>query len=273
MRLKVERTFGRSLSLSSALPHPAMIVRNLTALSFASLAVCTTLPLVAPFSIAQEGSALSQEGEAESEAQEPLDARTLRQLELAAAFFEVADYNADGWITFREARQSLELDRTRFHVFDADGDGLISLDEFSEQYKKTVRQIGAFKPPIPNPDDPNAPNVLDLLAEEVDSEEAEVVPMDTPLPACTVLELFGEVIPRGTSAISSPEPDRIVGPVASFRRVDYNNDGGITNADLTELSRGSGLDIRINTILATIDLDADGKVSEEEFYASMRHSN
>lgn len=207
---------------------------------------------------------------------EPSDARELELKQRASAAFEVADYNGNGWISYREARESLGHDRTRFHAYDHDGDGRVTLEEFSLEYAETIRRVGAIKPPVPNPDDPSAPSLEDLLAEEAEPEVEEAPPEDSLAPAqpkASVLELFGQVVPRTETVNASPEPDRIVGPVPSFRRVDYDNDGGITRADLVELARGSGLDPRLNTILASLDLNGDGRVDDAEFHASMRHAD
>jgi Ca2+-binding EF-hand superfamily protein len=249
-----------------------MILRTLSCLALAGL----TVPLTWSTSRAQDapptrGDDATQEDPPE-EPEEPVDPRHQAKLEVAAKIFEIADYNGDGWISFREARQSLQLDRTRFHVFDDDGDGRITLKELTSQYLKAIQQTGAFKPPIPNPDDPNARGLNELLVEETAPEETGPTELPPPLPpASNVLDLFGQVVTRGRGANSSPEPDRIVGPVPCFRRVDYDNDGGISRTDLVELNRGSGLEVRINTIVASLDTNGDGSVDEAEFFASMAH--
>jgi len=198
--------------------------------------------------------------------QQERKARADEQEQMAARFFKVADYDHDGWISFREGRDSLELDRQRFTYYDTDRDGRITREEFTTVYRATIRKVGAFKPPIPDPTDPDALSLEELLAEGEEPEEVVEVPKAT-----TVLELFGKVEPREEEEHVAAQPDRIVGPVPSFRRVDYDADGGITREDLRELLLGAGIRVHVDTLLSALDEDGDGRIDEAEFEASMRH--
>lgn len=64
-------------------------------------------------------------------------------------FFRTADYDASGWISFEEARDSLVLDRQTYQIYDTDIDGRISQEEFEERYLEAIRRTGGFRPPIP----------------------------------------------------------------------------------------------------------------------------
>ena len=55
----------------------------------------------------------------------------------------------------------------------------------------------------------------------------------------------------------------------SFRRLDFDDDGGIDRDDLELLIFGSGIEVRPNALIATFDTDGDGAISEAEFFASM----
>lgn len=66
---------------------------------------------------------------------------------LEERYFQTCDHDANGWIAFREAHFSLQLSRRNWTHYDTDLDGRISREEFAETYARTLKQIGAFKPP------------------------------------------------------------------------------------------------------------------------------
>jgi len=66
----------------------------------------------------------------------------------AQTYFELADYDASGWISISEARASMALDRRGFALFDEDRDGRITQAEFRQRYVTIVRNGGAFDAPI-----------------------------------------------------------------------------------------------------------------------------
>jgi len=74
----------------------------------------------------------------------------------ARQYFEIADYDGDGWITIREATASMELDRRSFALYDQDGDGRISPDEFRARYEKILRNGGAFVAPLGKDEPPRS---------------------------------------------------------------------------------------------------------------------
>jgi Ca2+-binding EF-hand superfamily protein len=77
--------------------------------------------------------------------------------EQLAKNFETADYDSSGWISYREAEQSLLHDREEFARFDSDGDGRIDLNEFAARYAAALEQVGGFQPPIPEVEQAVAP--------------------------------------------------------------------------------------------------------------------
>lgn len=237
------------------------------------LVACLAIPALAALPTSQgrggRGAAPKGQDPATRAAQEAKAEAEREQRELAGHYFQIADYDKNGWISFREGRESLEIDRNRYLVYDADRDGRVTVEEYTLVSLETARRYGTFKAPIPNPDDPAAQALLDSLtgAGDDESEEGELEPF--PTDAASIQELFGRVKPRIWREHAVPEPDRLVGPVLSFRRLDYDDDGGIGREDLNVLLTGSGLDVRPNALVAALDTDGDGYVSEAEFYASM----
>jgi hypothetical protein len=64
------------------------------------------------------------------------------------AYFEICDHDLNGWISYREAVQSLQLSRPEFPIYDDDRDGRISREEFATRYQRVVDQTGAFPEPL-----------------------------------------------------------------------------------------------------------------------------
>jgi len=64
-------------------------------------------------------------------------------------YFEICDYNGDGFISYNEAHASMGLARDSFEVYDTDRDGLISLAEFKARYSSILDNGGVLPPPIP----------------------------------------------------------------------------------------------------------------------------
>lgn len=78
-------------------------------------------------------------------------------------------------------------------------------------------------------------------------------------------ELFGQpAIPANPRDGELLAP-RIVGPIPIFRRLDLDNDGLISVEDLNRLLRPLQTPVRIHTVINTLDLDGDGKLSRGEF--------
>ncbi|MCY2960371.1 MAG: EF-hand domain-containing protein [Planctomycetota bacterium] len=86
----------------------------------------------------------------------------------------------------------------------------------------------------------------------------------------TLDELFDRTAPRDARAASTIGPRRTAGPITVFRRLDYDRSGGIELMDLEELQRPLRSAVRPAAVLATLDTDGDGSISETEFDAAMR---
>jgi Ca2+-binding EF-hand superfamily protein len=82
-----------------------------------------------------------------SAAAEPYDERAAWHAQLESQYFEAADYDGGGWISFQESELALSLDREGFRAYDTDGDGRVDREEFGRRYRDAVERTGVFRPP------------------------------------------------------------------------------------------------------------------------------
>ena len=247
-------------------------------------------------------------------------------------YFDVADYDSSGMISFREARKALSVDRAGFAFYDTSRNGLIDLDEFTARYSSALVTGDELPEPIADRDSEQQPprtaaqlrlafdtspdGIIDpeelstILAsyeredldaadtlERLDVDESgalELSELDGLAPLLfvtntlglvgqefpdgerplereikTLSDLFGERIIRKSETNAATLPPQIVGPLDHFRRLDFNDDGVIGYEDLDSLMRPIHSTIRLNTVVATLDVDEDGLVSPEEFWSAM----
>jgi Ca2+-binding EF-hand superfamily protein len=71
--------------------------------------------------------------------------------DLQRPIFEACDRDGSGWMSYREAHDSLGLDRAEYLLYDRDHDGRVGSREFIARYDEVVQATGAF--PIPRPVD------------------------------------------------------------------------------------------------------------------------
>jgi len=65
------------------------------------------------------------------------------------AYFAIADHDGNGWISYGEAKISLQTTRAQYKVYDTDADGRITAEEFHVRYASVVAITGAFPEPEP----------------------------------------------------------------------------------------------------------------------------
>jgi Ca2+-binding EF-hand superfamily protein len=158
--------------------------------------------------------------------------------ELLAQF----DKNEDGALDVREIKAALE----EYQIFDLAPDVALEKLDRDSSSKLELLELDDFS---------------NILSPKVDAKRAKK--------AKSIDDLFGQKIPREVHVDSTPLPPRIAGPVWPFRRLDFDGDGKISTQDLNELQRPLQLSVRINAVIASLDVDGDGVVSEKEFWASM----
>ncbi|HKX46823.1 MAG TPA: hypothetical protein VJP77_08975, partial [Planctomycetota bacterium] len=82
--------------------------------------------------------------------------------------------------------------------------------------------------------------------------------------ATTLRELFGDPLERPVAPRVPPPPPLIAGPVEPFDRLDLDRDGMVRVEELRGLEFPLVLPVRANAVLASLDRDGDGAVSEAE---------
>lgn len=149
----------------------------------------------------------------------PQDPPVLAAEELRA-HFATCDRDSNGWIAFREARESLGLDRAAYAEFDADRDGRIVLEEFAAGAARIVDRIGL----LPRPRPPR-PQSVDLPRDPLQILTAYDSGGDS---ALSEEELAILLFDYGRSEI----PAKL-----ALEKLDEDGDGGLRGGELELLAR------------------------------------
>jgi Ca2+-binding EF-hand superfamily protein len=152
------------------------------------------------------------------------------------------DKNGDQALDARELRAALD----DYHVANLDADVALETLDRDASKKLEIGELDAL---------------VKILSPDSDVKKDKR--------AKSIEELFGKQVPREVQADSTPQPPQILGPISPYRRLDLNGDGKISAEELIELERPLQLSVRINAVIATLDLDHDFAISEKEFWDSM----
>lgn len=212
-------------------------------------------------------------------------------VDLARRYFHMCDQDGDGFMSFYEARSSLDLDRNEFGVYDLTGDGLCDEDEFRERYDAVIAKGGAFTPPrtADQPEDARKRSRALELIQEHDSDKDTLIGIDEVeeiLAAHSIegadLELLMSIVDvDGSRRLDASEVVRLL-PLLT-REVDTTGFMKAPARSIEELfgmpkEREGGPDWapeppRIKGPIPTfyrLDLDRDGNVTEEDLKHLLR---
>jgi Ca2+-binding EF-hand superfamily protein len=141
-------------------------------------------------------------------------------MELLRSYFGVCDSDGSGWMSYREGRESLALDRPAYQKFDVNEDGRVDLEEFSANYVEVTRRVGVLPTPrsaTEQPVDlPRLPTQI-LTAYDADSDGA--------LQLSELIKLLSDY---GREDLPSE---------IAMTNLDTNGDGGLNGAELERASR------------------------------------
>ena len=135
----------------------------------------------------------------------------------AASLFRLADRDRSGWVSYRESRFALDLDRDAFSRFDADGDGAVTPEEFERRCRAIVEAGGA----LPGPESRRAraprgpPSPLPAWLASLDPDG------DGRIPIAQVLERLGPEFATQAKQVLEP--------------FDRDRDGSLDQAELFSL--------------------------------------
>ncbi len=161
------------------------------------------------------------------------------------------------------------------NAYDANGDHALDLAELQKLVKDYNREQIPPEIVLEKLDRDNSGKLegdelvtfSQLLSATYTPEQAIVDPAKAPK---SIDQLFGQVTQRPQGLNTAPQPPQIKGPVSHFRRLDLDDDGGITLEDLNKLLASSQLSVRVSGVFAALDTDRDGTISESEFMDAMR---
>jgi Ca2+-binding EF-hand superfamily protein len=139
--------------------------------------------------------------------------------EAAQAYFALADWNGDGWISYKESSESMDLDRQAFAAFDADRDGRISEAEFVARQKAIVERGGVLEAPRRKPTRQAAParSAAELLALFDDDKD-------------------GALAERDLARVVDESKNKELDPAALLSALDKDGDKRLSGSELDRLA-------------------------------------
>lgn len=174
---------------------------------------------------------------------------------------QLGDVNRDAGLSQQEIKT---LRTTEFDQLDADGNGIVSREEWAEceaqkqaaMQKASISEDGESKFEVGKWSDLNL-DVNDKLSAEQWVDKAEKAWEDDQQKAQQVYS---------TSEDAQSREDYAINVVARFREHDKDNDGMLSKSEYEDTMRGKGFDdAEMNKRFGQLDSDADGEVTRDEY--------
>ncbi|MBM3989699.1 MAG: hypothetical protein FJ298_01695 [Planctomycetes bacterium] len=162
--------------------------------------------------------------------------------------FQGIDYDESGWLSYREMRDAIDVDRREFALYDRDHDGGVTSREFMVRYDELVERSGVF--PLPRPR-------REPTLDEPRTAEALRQAFDADADGALDLRELAAMVAEGDS--NDPEADA----AALLRAADADGDARLAGLELLELAR---VQLHARSPLATGGGGALAKRTLEELF-------
>ncbi|MBM3988314.1 MAG: hypothetical protein FJ294_10225 [Planctomycetes bacterium] len=131
------------------------------------------------------------------------------------------DHDESGWLSYREMRDAIDVDRREFALYDRDHDGGVTSREFMLRYDELVERSGVFPLPRPRMEPTlDAPRTAEALRQAYDADTDGAFD----------LRELAEMVAEGNS--DDPERDA----AALLRAADADGDARLAGLELLELA-------------------------------------
>jgi Ca2+-binding EF-hand superfamily protein len=209
--------------------------------------------------------------------------------ELLGTYFATCDTDGNGWLSFRECRDTLALDRAAFASFDNDVDYRVSREEFELNYAEVTRRVGTLQVPVPvtesKPDLPRGPKQLLAAFDRNDDgalQTSEVMQLleEYGLEKVPVETAMGNLDDNGDNALSGVELERASRLLESLYSAGILDGAGMPSYESIDqlfghtVERPAAIDasrqppLIVGPVLPfrRLDLDGDGGIEIDDLY-------
>ena len=146
--------------------------------------------------------------------------------------------------------------RNIFDLYDTDGDGVITWEDFSQRANRIVSQFGQAAPKKAQAVKEQYAHLWEELAAEADTDQDGQV----------TKEEFAAVL-------AAADPDAAAaatGDLAEFSLADTDDDGYLNLQETTRLLQGYGISAsQADQLAAAVDKDGDGRISHQDYQSTL----